>query len=92
MDILHELFDIETMIWLFPIAFMFHDLEEIITVEGFMTKYKNKVPKTLLTRLTLVIKEKSDGKSERRTRQYDLSCPSAEAMKREPSGPRKPDR
>ena len=63
MEILHELFDIETMIWLFPIAFMFHDLEEIITVEGFMTKYKNKVPKNLPAKLTLVVKKKLGGKS-----------------------------
>ncbi|MBS4176507.1 HXXEE domain-containing protein [Lederbergia citrea] len=59
----HGFFYIETVIWLFPIIFMFHDLEEIITVENFMTKYKNRVPKTVLERLALTIKKKLGMKS-----------------------------
>ncbi|TCP23445.1 uncharacterized protein with HXXEE motif [Scopulibacillus darangshiensis] len=55
---LHKLFDIETVIWLFPVFFMFHDLEEIITIESFMTKYKNKAPKVSLAKLALKIKKK----------------------------------
>ncbi|WP_066064397.1 HXXEE domain-containing protein [Neobacillus soli] len=61
--VLHELFSIETVIWLFPIIFMFHDLEEIITVESFMTKYKTIVPKTFLAKLTLTIKKTLGKKS-----------------------------
>ena len=55
LEVLHEFFHIETVIWLFPIIFMFHNLEEIITIESFMTKYKNSVPKTFLARLVLII-------------------------------------
>ncbi|HET7580079.1 MAG TPA: HXXEE domain-containing protein [Bacillales bacterium] len=56
------MFDIQTVIWLFPVIFMFHDLEEIITIEGFMGKYK-KAPKNLLARLVLLIKKKLGAKS-----------------------------
>ncbi|MFF2449096.1 HXXEE domain-containing protein [Neobacillus sp. NPDC058068] len=63
LEVLHKFFYIETVIWLFPVIFMFHDLEEIITVEYFMTKYKNRVPKTFLARLTLIVKKKLGTKS-----------------------------
>lgn len=33
-----QLFDVRTLIWLFPIMFMFHDLEEIIMVEKWIKK------------------------------------------------------
>lgn len=60
---LHEFFYIETVIWLFPVIFMFHDLEEIITIESFMTKYKNKIPKTFFAKLALIVKKKLGAKS-----------------------------
>ncbi|MBS4196667.1 HXXEE domain-containing protein [Lederbergia citri] len=60
---LHEPFYVEILIWLFPIAFMFHGLEEIITVESFMTNYKNKIPKSILVKLTLSMKNKLGAKS-----------------------------
>ncbi|MGE7766814.1 HXXEE domain-containing protein [Peribacillus sp. NPDC096540] len=63
LEVLHEFFYIETIIWLFPVIFMFHDLEEIITVESFMTKYKNRVPKAFLARLALIVKKKLGTKS-----------------------------
>ncbi|MFK9090303.1 HXXEE domain-containing protein [Bacillus salipaludis] len=63
LEVLHEFFYIETVIWLFPVIFMFHDLEEIITVESFMTKYKNRVPKTFLARITFIVKKKLGTKS-----------------------------
>ncbi|WP_438824642.1 HXXEE domain-containing protein [Bacillus sp. JJ1521] len=53
----YELFFIETIIWLFPVIFMFHGLEEIITIESFITKYKNKIRETSLVKLTLTIKK-----------------------------------
>ncbi|OIK15945.1 hypothetical protein BIV60_07040 [Bacillus sp. MUM 116] len=62
-EILYQPFKIATIIWLFPIIFMFHGLEEIITNEGFMTKYKNKVPKTFLVNITLTMKKKLGAKS-----------------------------
>ncbi|WP_372447567.1 HXXEE domain-containing protein [Neobacillus rhizophilus] len=39
----HELINIENIIWLFPVMFMFHALEEIITIESFITKYKKQI-------------------------------------------------
>lgn len=63
LEALHEFFYIETVIWLFPVIFMFHDLEEIITIESFMFKYKNRVPKTFLAKLTLIIKKELGVKS-----------------------------
>lgn len=59
----HELFFIETIIWMFPVIFMFHGLEEIITIESFITKYKNKIRETFLVKLTLTIKKKLGAKS-----------------------------
>ncbi|WP_066299340.1 HXXEE domain-containing protein [Bacillus sp. FJAT-29937] len=53
-EVFQEFFYIETVIWLFPIMFMIHDLEEIITIEGFMDKHKNRVPKTILTRIVMI--------------------------------------
>jgi len=63
LETLHELFYIQTVIWLLPVIFMFHALEEILTVESFMTKYKNIVPKTFLAKLTLIIRKKLGAKS-----------------------------
>lgn len=40
METLFQFFDLTTVIWLFPIIFIFHDLEEIITIESSMSKYK----------------------------------------------------
>ncbi|USK72071.1 HXXEE domain-containing protein [Peribacillus asahii] len=57
LETVHALFYIETIIWLLPITFMFHGLEEIIIVETFITKYKNKVRETFLVKLTLTIKK-----------------------------------
>ncbi|MGG1400812.1 HXXEE domain-containing protein [Bacillus salipaludis] len=50
-------FFIEAVIWLFPIIFMFHVLEEIITLESFITKFKNKVPRSFLAKLVLNMKK-----------------------------------
>lgn len=63
LETVRELFYIQTIIWLFPVIFMFHGLEEIITVESFITKYKNKIRETFLVRLTLTIKRKLGAKS-----------------------------
>ncbi|MFO1445428.1 HXXEE domain-containing protein [Bacillus sp. Bva_UNVM-123] len=63
LETVYELFYIETIIWLFPVTFMFHGLEEIITIESFITKYKNKVRETFLVKLTLTIKKKLGAKS-----------------------------
>ncbi|MCJ8008679.1 HXXEE domain-containing protein [Lederbergia wuyishanensis] len=60
---IYEPFYVEILIWLFPVAFIFHGLEEIITIESFMTNYKNKNPKTILVKLTLSIKNKLGAKS-----------------------------
>ncbi|EKN65621.1 hypothetical protein BABA_19351 [Neobacillus bataviensis LMG 21833] len=56
--IVHEPLYLEIIIWLFPITFMFHALEEIITIENFLRKHKHNVPPTFLGKMTLTIKKK----------------------------------
>ncbi|MBY0123610.1 HXXEE domain-containing protein [Bacillus sp. S/N-304-OC-R1] len=55
---LHQFFDLKTIIWLLPIIFIFHDLEEIITIESSMTANKCKYSKTNFVKLTLRMREK----------------------------------
>ena len=40
---LHQFFDLQTLIWLLPIIFIFHDLEEIITIESSMAANKGNI-------------------------------------------------
>lgn len=58
LELLHQFFDLNTLIWLFPIIFIFHDLEEIITIESSMAAMKNKYPKTNFVELTIRMREK----------------------------------
>jgi hypothetical protein len=53
---LHQFIDLKTLIWLFPIIFIFHDLEEIITIESSMDA--NKYPKTNFVEMTLKMRKK----------------------------------
>lgn len=62
LEIVDNLFDIRTMIWLFPIIFMFHDLEETITIESFMANYQE-VPKTIAAKWVFEVKRKLGGNS-----------------------------
>lgn len=39
--------NIQTLIWLFPILFIFHDFEEIIMMEKWLNKYSNVIYKKL---------------------------------------------
>ncbi|MBT2636676.1 HXXEE domain-containing protein [Bacillus sp. ISL-39] len=55
---LHQFIDLKTLIWLFPIVFIFHDLEEIITIESSMAANKNKYPKTNFVEMTFRMREK----------------------------------
>ncbi|MFZ7945988.1 HXXEE domain-containing protein [Neobacillus sp. 19] len=55
---LHPFLDLKTFIWLFPIIFIFHDLEEIITIESSMAANRNKYPKTNFVERTLKLREK----------------------------------
>lgn len=55
---LHQFLDLKTLIWLFPIIFIFHDLEEIITIESSMAANKNIYPKTNFVEITLKMREK----------------------------------
>jgi hypothetical protein len=55
---LHQFLDLKTLIWLFPIVFIFHDLEEIITIESSMAANKNKYPKTNFVEMTLRMRKK----------------------------------
>ncbi|MCM3763761.1 HXXEE domain-containing protein [Neobacillus niacini] len=57
LEALHHFFDLKTLIWLFPIIFIFHDLEEIITIESSMKAYKNN-PKSNFVKLTLRMRKK----------------------------------
>lgn len=56
--VLHQFLDLKTLIWLFPIIFIFHDLEEIITIESSMAANKNKYPKTNFVEMTLRMRKK----------------------------------
>jgi len=38
---MEQLLNVQTLIWLFPIVFLFHDLEEIIMVEKWMEKHSS---------------------------------------------------
>lgn len=55
---LHQFLDLKTVIWFFPIVFIFHDLEEIITIESSMAATKSKYPKTTFVELTVRMREK----------------------------------
>ncbi|WP_458411543.1 HXXEE domain-containing protein [Schinkia sp. CFF1] len=55
---LHQFLDLKTLIWLFPIIFIFHDLEEIIIIESSMNANKNNYPKTKFVKLTFRMREK----------------------------------
>ncbi|WHY94651.1 HXXEE domain-containing protein [Neobacillus cucumis] len=55
---LHQFLDIKTLIWLFPVIFIFHDLEEIITIESSMNAKKNSFQKASFVKLTLKMREK----------------------------------
>lgn len=56
--VLHQFLDLKTLIWLFPIIFIFHDLEEIITIESSMAANKDKYPKTNFVEMTLRMRKK----------------------------------
>ncbi|WP_053367898.1 HXXEE domain-containing protein [Bacillus sp. FJAT-27245] len=58
LEALHPFLDLKTLIWLFPIIFIFHDLEEIITIESSMAAMKDKYPKTSFVELTFRMREK----------------------------------
>ncbi|KAB2334414.1 HXXEE domain-containing protein [Cytobacillus depressus] len=56
LETFREFLNLHTVIWLFPIIFMFHDLEEIITIESSMNAHKNR--KAPFVKLTLKMREK----------------------------------
>ncbi|KMY55885.1 hypothetical protein AC623_19690 [Bacillus sp. FJAT-27231] len=56
---LQQFFNLNTLIWLLPIIFIFHDLEEIITIESSMTANKGHYPKTNFVKLALRMREKT---------------------------------
>ncbi|RDU37179.1 hypothetical protein DRW41_10895 [Neobacillus piezotolerans] len=56
LGVLHQLLDLKTLIWLFPIFFIFHDLEEIITIESSMAAHKDS--KANFVQRTLKMREK----------------------------------
>lgn len=56
---LHQFFSLQTLIWLLPIIFIFHDLEEIITIESSMTLNKDHYPKTNFVKLALRMRKKT---------------------------------
>ncbi len=43
--------DIQTLIWIFPIVFVFHDFEEIILLESWVAKSRDKIKKVLPERM-----------------------------------------
>jgi hypothetical protein len=53
--------DIRTLIWLFPIAFMFHDFEEIIFWEAWLDKYgdevKRRIPAFLAKQVSPIVEK-----------------------------------
>ncbi|MCM3671226.1 HXXEE domain-containing protein [Mesobacillus maritimus] len=56
LEALHQFLDLKTLIWLFPIIFILHDLEEIITIESSMAARDN-YPKTNFVERTLKMRE-----------------------------------
>ncbi|MEH7098241.1 HXXEE domain-containing protein [Neobacillus vireti] len=58
LGLLHQFLNLNLFIWLFPIIFIFHDLEEIITIESSMAAHKDKYPQTHFIELTLRMREK----------------------------------
>ena len=50
-EVVEQWLNVQTLIWLFPIAFVLHDLEEIIMVERWMDKNRHviydKLPKKI---------------------------------------------
>ncbi|CAM2858771.1 HXXEE domain-containing protein [Paenibacillus sediminis] len=52
---LDHLLSIHTVIWLFPIAFMFHDLEEIVMVESWMKRNRAHLYNLLSARMVNVM-------------------------------------
>lgn len=59
LEAFHHFFDLKTIICLFPIIFIFHDLEEIITIESSMTaSKKNNYKKKPFIVLTIRMREK----------------------------------
>ena len=53
-----EFFDLNTVIWLFPIIFIFHDLEEIITIESSMKASNNRSPNSTFVHLIINMRGK----------------------------------
>lgn len=58
LEALQQFLDLKTLIWLFPIIFIFHDLEEIITIESSMAANKDNYPKTNFVKLSFKMREK----------------------------------
>lgn len=58
LETFHQFFDLNTFIWLLPLIFIFHDLEEIITIESSMTANKGNYPNTNFVKRTLRMREK----------------------------------
>ena len=54
-EIMEQWLDIQGLIWLFPILFIFHDFEEIIMMEKWLNKYSDviyeKLPKKMADRV-----------------------------------------
>lgn len=46
--------DIDTLIWMFPFVFLVHDLEEILSVQGFMIRRREQVISILPQRLSQI--------------------------------------
>ncbi|MES1040377.1 HXXEE domain-containing protein [Peribacillus simplex] len=58
LETFHQFFDLHTIIWLCPIIFIFHDLEEIITIESSMKASENRFQKSSFVQLILSMREK----------------------------------
>lgn len=58
LETFRQFFDLHTIIWLCPIIFIFHDLEEIMTIESSMKASKNRFQKSSFVQLILNMREK----------------------------------
>jgi hypothetical protein len=54
---LDQVLDLRSVIWLFPVVFMLHDLEEIIVGESWLTRHKERVKRALPARLAAWFEE-----------------------------------
>ncbi|MCO1603485.1 HXXEE domain-containing protein [Desulfosporosinus nitroreducens] len=55
-----EFWSIYLIVWLFPVLFLIHDLEEILTVKGFMNRNKDRIVSLLSPKIGTFVQKQFD--------------------------------